>query len=104
MTHDQLVILFNQFRLEYIWLRTCYNTHSSLFKGGTDTDDVLRYVASNFFLDLSRILQEYCVQRICVLTDPPISAGKLNLSVFAINAALKLSGYLQKIFARFLMP
>jgi hypothetical protein len=92
MAHGQLVSLFLQFRRECIWLRTCYNTHSSLFKDGHETDQILSNVAFNFFLDLSRVLQEYCVQRICVLTDPPKSAGKPNLSVSAINQALEAFG------------
>lgn len=86
--HSQLVILFEKFRHECIWLRICYNTHSTLFYSGEETDQILIETAHVFFHDLSRVMQEYCIQRVCVLTDPPVSSGKPNLSVATIDSGL----------------
>ncbi len=79
---------FEQFRLESIWLRRCYNTHCTLFEGGREVDKLLMSTAGNFFFDISRVLQEYIIQRICGLTDPPTSGSSKNLSTKFINLGL----------------
>lgn len=79
---------FEQFRGECIWLRRCYNTHCALFAQGREVDELLVSTAGSFFFDLSRVLQEYLLQRICGLTDPPGRGSSQNLSVKLINQGL----------------
>lgn len=85
---------FEQFRRECVWLQRCYNTHCTLFDQGSEVDELLMLTAGNFFYDLSRILQEYILQRICALTDPPKSGSSKNLCVKLINQGLAKHGLL----------
>ncbi|WP_273009405.1 MULTISPECIES: hypothetical protein [unclassified Alcanivorax] len=85
---------FQQFRIECIWLRRCYNTHCTLFGGGDEVDELLMSTAGSFFYDLSRVLQEYVLQRICSLTDPPGFGSSKNLSMRFINEGLTEYGLL----------
>lgn len=84
---------FVAFRAECIWLRDCYNTFTTLFDED-ETRTLLEQSAVIFFGDLNRVLQEYCYLQVCKITDPATSFGRVNLTVEAMNDALKLAGLL----------
>lgn len=84
---------FVAFRAECIWLRDCYNTFTTLFDED-ETRTLLEQSAVIFFGDLNRVLQEYCYLQVCKITDPATSLGRVNLTVEAMNDALKLAGLL----------
>lgn len=79
---------FVQFREECIWLRDCYNTFTTLFDD-EGTRNLLEKSAQIFFGDLNRILREYIYLQVCKITDPAKSLERENLTVEAMNKALK---------------
>lgn len=88
MTHQDLSLLFQQFQNQCVWLKKCSDIQNALFGPDDFADNVLSRVSYQFFVDLSRIVNEYCMQRVCVLTDPPSSSGKPNLTIKAIDGGL----------------
>lgn len=94
MERQEIVSLFLQFREECIWLRVCYNTHEALFSN-EQAEEILRRSAPLFFQDINRVLHEYIILRVCVITDPARTGTKLeNLTVEAINIELGNLGLL----------
>jgi hypothetical protein len=63
--------------------------HDRLYHSGPEYDEVLRKAAHHFFHDLSNILVDHLIVLIGRITDPPVTRGHRNLSISAMDEALK---------------
>lgn len=83
---------FLQFREECIWIMRLYNMFAYLWEDDEGIDRVMRLSAPAFFADLNRILPEYIYQRVCLITDPPVTTVRKvlreNLSCLLLNQKL----------------
>jgi hypothetical protein len=75
---------------EVVWLHAKWGQYRILFAGPEERVELLNRVAGFFFYVVETRLWDDVVLHIARLTDPPISAGKKNLTLLRLPSALHL--------------
>jgi hypothetical protein len=69
-------------------LRAFWTHYQTIFEGSDLQRELLQNTAHKFFCDLSHLLIQHLILKICTLTDPEMTMGKRNLTIpFLVNNA-----------------
>lgn len=80
--------VFEKFREQCIWTRTCLNTYWALFESGPEPYQLMERNAPTFFRELKLILIEYLLLQVSKHLDPKQSNGRTNLTVAYLDSEL----------------
>lgn len=75
-----------------VHLRSIWRHHKILFEEGELRRTLLHQIAPVFFGDLNQLFIEQLVLQICRLTDPPVTMGRINLTIEYVMREADFSG------------